>query len=91
MSDCNNCKFAIFQDTGYSNYTVEGTDFYCAKKAHPSDGFDAWYGEHEGFKFGETCPSRSEGEPIQLRVEDDPGRELDGEQLSIYLAWWKEG
>ena len=32
---CNQCKYAIMQDFGYSNYTVEGTTFYCFLKKHP--------------------------------------------------------
>jgi hypothetical protein len=29
---CNTCKYAIFKDEGYSNYTVENTAFHCFMK-----------------------------------------------------------
>ena len=45
---CAKCKFAVYQDQGYSNYTVMGTDFFCAKKLHPNDGFDVGYGKDPG-------------------------------------------
>ena len=35
MSDkktCLDCRFAVEEDYGYSNYTVEGTDVHCLKK-----------------------------------------------------------
>lgn len=36
--NCLNCRFAVHEDFGYSNYTVEGTTFHCGKRLHP----DVW-------------------------------------------------
>lgn len=68
---CTECKFAVFQDTGYSNWTVMGTDFYCAKKVHPNDGFDLFYGQAPGLEFGQTCTEKEEGEPLSLDVDGE--------------------
>lgn len=81
---CSECKFAIYQDTGYSNYTVEGTDFYCAKGVHPSDGFDTFYGTGPGLEFGNTCTEKVEGWPVSIRVEGD-GDFTDEEQEVLKL------
>lgn len=33
---CTECKFCIMHDTGYSNYTVEGTDVDCIINLNPA-------------------------------------------------------
>jgi len=33
---CVSCKFLYVRDNGYSNYTVEGTDVFCAKDRNPN-------------------------------------------------------
>ena len=40
---CVGCKFLYMQDTGYSNYTVEGTDAICAKGRNPNLGAEVPY------------------------------------------------
>ena len=84
MKNCENCKFCIFADNGYSNYTVEGTDFICAKKAHPDGVFDSWYGEDKRLEFAEKCPSFEEGEPVEMDVDMENLDELSAEQLEIW-------
>lgn len=84
---CNDCKYAIFQDYGYSNYTTEGTTFYCAKKAHPSDEFDRWYGKDERLNFAAECKEFSKGDSIDMDVDGDI--ELTPEQQAIYDVWEK--
>lgn len=81
---CNNCKFAVFQDYGYSNYTVEGTEFECRKQAHPEGDFDRWYGEDEKLKFGAKCPSYENGEPIEMDCDHENEADLTPEQKEIY-------
>lgn len=82
---CNNCKYAIFQDYGYSNYTVEGTEFYCGKKQHPDGHFDRWYGEDARLQFAEKCPTFEAGDPIEMDVEGEAFNSLSYEQRSIYV------
>lgn len=87
MKSCNNYKYAIFQDYGYSNYTVEGTEFACAKKHHPDAPFDRWYGGDIRLRFAKTCPCFSKGEPIELDVEGEGFATLSDEQKRIYMEW----
>jgi hypothetical protein len=84
---CDGCKFGLFQDTGYSSYTVEGTDFFCLLNAHPDDGFDAWYREDGRLTFAAECPKFEAGEPISLDVEQEDMVDLTPEQTTLYKAW----
>ena len=83
---CNECRFAIFQDYGYSNWTVEGTEFFCAIKQHPADGFDRWYGDDGRLNYAAECRMFRAGEPISIDVdrEDLP---TEGEARMIYDLW----
>lgn len=71
MKKCSECKYAILQDTGYSNWTVMGTDFHCAKKLHPEDGLDWWYGEDKRIEYAEQCAGYEAGEPVQMDVDGE--------------------
>lgn len=81
---CKKCKYAILQDEGYSNYTVMGTEFHCAKKLHPEDGFDYWYGEDKRLDYAQQCSSFEQGEPIKMDVEQNDVADLTPEQLKIW-------
>ena len=78
---CNECRFAIFADYGYSNYTTDGTYFRCAKRLHPNGEFDRFYGEDKRLDFAQTCPGFEAGEGVQL--DCDLEEEKDGD-LSAY-------
>jgi hypothetical protein len=52
---CSECDFAILEDYGYSNWTVEGTSVICSKGLHPQGDFDRWYGQDDRDKIAETC------------------------------------
>lgn len=71
MKSCTDCRWAILQDNGYSNYTVEGTDLMCAGMFHPEKSFDAYYGNSEQAKFAEQCTHFEEGEAPRLDVEGE--------------------
>ncbi len=79
---CLSCKFAIFQEEGYSNYTVEGTMFHCALNKHPDGDFDRWYGEDKRLDY--VCDSYQVGSPIEMDVERENLSELTPEQRKIY-------
>ena len=66
---CNNCKFALFQDYGYSNYTVEGTEFTCLTDSHPAGTFDRFYGENDQLNYAPQCNSYANGEPVHIDVD----------------------
>jgi hypothetical protein len=71
MRSCEECMYAYLQDTGYSNYTVMGTDFYCLKKLHPNDGFDLFYGKEEKLFFATECAEFTAGLPVHVDVDQD--------------------
>jgi hypothetical protein len=68
---CATCKWGLYTDVGYSNYTVEGTHFDCMAGKHPSPGFDAFYGHDIGFAFGMKCEHYAEGVGIHMDVEGE--------------------
>lgn len=84
---CLGCKFCICQDVGYSNYTVEGTDFLCAKKLHPEGRFDRWYGEDPRLKFAQKCTGFEHGEPIEMDVGHENYDGLTQEQKEIFDSY----
>jgi hypothetical protein len=69
--NCTDCVHALLQDHGYSNYTVEGTDFSCKLDLHPDGTFDRWYGEDSRLLYAEKCPSFMEGE-VEFHNVDCP-------------------
>ena len=59
---CNNCKFFMTQDDGYSNYTVEDTTVYCLKNNNPNFPCPESYSwerenakDYEQLRVAETC------------------------------------
>jgi hypothetical protein len=81
---CENCKFGCLFDFGYSNYMVEGTEFFCAQSLHPDGHFDRFYGEDKRQVFAEKCTGFEEGEAIWMDVEQENVAELTPEQKVIY-------
>jgi len=69
--NCSNCRFAKFQDEGYSNWTVEGTSFECMVNKHPDGKFDRWYGEDGRLHWALWCDHYENGNPIHMSVEGD--------------------
>lgn len=72
---CRDCRWCLLEDYGYSNWTVEGTQVFCLRDAHPSGpkGFDAWYGEDERLLFAAGCQSFQEGEAALIDVDRENG------------------
>lgn len=83
MKKCNECRFAIFEEHGYSNYTVEGSDFYCAKKLHPEITFDNFYGENPKLEHAEKCIGFVKGDPFVIDVEKEALQDPTEEQQEI--------
>ena len=84
---CEGCKFGCLFDFGYSNYTTEGSEFFCTVKAHPEDGFDRWFGGDERLNFAAECPKFEAGEAISLDTEREDVVYLTPEQRALYDAW----
>lgn len=87
---CQSCKFSILEDHGYSNYTVDGTTFYCGLDLHPDGSFDRYYGEDKRLLFGKTCEAYVEGEGVYMDVDHEEEIKLTGEQKAIYERRWPE-
>lgn len=81
---CNGCEFAVFNDYGYSNYTVEGTEFFCSLRFHPADGFDRWFGKDDRLNFADECVMYTEGEPITMDVDRDGMADLTPKQRILF-------
>lgn len=88
MKKCQDCKFAIFQDHGYSNYTVEGTTFECGVSAHPDGEFDRFYGDEPKLEYAEKCPHFAAGESIDMDVDRENIETLTEEQRIIFDGKW---
>ncbi len=88
FKSCANCKFLCKQDTGYSNYTVEGTECYCLIAKNPAmDSADNtvdvdYNGNTEAYKFANGCSFYNPGDPWHLDVDGEEERPTD--------AWIKE-
>jgi hypothetical protein len=78
---CRRCRWHMWEEYGYSNYTVEGSYFHCLKKLHPEDGFDEFYGEDPRLDFAQTCGSFQVGEGVQLDCDREEEKDAD---LSAY-------
>ena len=73
MRHCGNCKFSLKIDSGYSNWTVEGTDIHCLKKLNKDLPADAWYNACQEGEFAEDCEEYKEGKPPAVDVDRERG------------------
>ena len=87
MKTCKECKFAIHEDFGYSNWTVEGTTFHCAKNLNPNGSFDEFYGKDERLEFADSCPSFENGDGVDLDCDGENIYHFTDEQKAIYEMW----
>ena len=75
---CDDCKWLVRQDTGYSNVTVEGCDADCIWGVNPHLPHDWWYGEDkkiivtdcEWFKAGDQACFDVDGDVRVADIED---------------------
>ena len=68
---CDDCKFCILEDYGYSNYTVEGTNADCLLNMNPWLPDDHRWGEADSMVFANICPRFKEGSAIEMDVENN--------------------
>jgi hypothetical protein len=89
MKSCHSCYYAAHVDQGWSNYTVEGTTFYCLLKKGGADGFDEFYGEDDRMAYAEQCGSFHKSEGFTIDVEwkalDDYRKDND-ERVALWDA-----
>jgi len=87
MAKCSECAFAILDEHGYSNWTVDGTTVHCTKKLHPDGEFDYWYGEDRRDKYAGKCPEfNSSASPACVDV-DREGMNWDNDEKEA--ATWE--
>jgi|ERR1035437_27739 hypothetical protein len=72
---CSDCKFCVYQDYGYSNYTVEGTNIYCL--AGKFDDVEDSYDGNDLFGQATDCEFYNQGEPWKLDVDGEEGKPSD--------------
>jgi hypothetical protein len=85
---CTDCKFCVLHDTGYSNYTVEGTDADCLLDMNPDFPADSFYETAEQLDFANVCPRFKEGSGIHVDVDNEDGSLLnytDDEEVKAIL------
>jgi hypothetical protein len=83
---CDTCKFCVYQDHGYSNYTVEGTTISCLVSKFEE--YDDSYGDNFSLGIATTCDHYNEGEHWILDVDGESGS-IDEEWLRIELRDFK--
>jgi hypothetical protein len=84
VTKCTDCRFCVLEDHGYSNYTVEGTNFRCAKRLHPDGEFDRFYGEDKRLNFASACASFVSGQPLEIDCDREFVDTFTPEQREIY-------
>lgn len=82
---CEDCKFCVLADYGYSNYTTEGTEFTCAKNLHPDGSFDRWYGKEPKLDYAQQCSGFEAGEAIRMDCDHEDLDSLTPEQKEIWV------
>jgi hypothetical protein len=80
---CTECRFHILRDEGYSNYTVEGSSFNCAKGLNPAAPFDNFYSKAKELNFAENCGGFKSGLGLQLDVDGEVLDNLTEEQQQL--------
>lgn len=94
MNRCYNCKFFARQDTGYSNWTVEGTDISCLKNHfETTEESYSWVRNEKKpendstfFKQAETCQDYKLGNGLCLDVDGETTIEDYKEDEELYQA-----
>ena len=81
---CMDCRFGCHIDEGYSNYTVEGTNFACAKKLHPDGEFDEFYQTDKRLAYAAECSGFEAGEGVSMDVDHENESDLTPEQLKVW-------
>ncbi len=83
QQQCDSCKFCVYDDYGYSNWTVEGTTKSCAKGMH--EAFDNFYGNDKVWSVvPNPCEKKEIGNPIVMDCEGENMDELTPEQREIW-------
>ena len=74
---CDECKFCVLEDYGYSNWTVEGTDARCVLNLNPRFPADHRWGHIPEAEFANECPRYCKGSPVEIDVDQESGHILN--------------
>ncbi len=91
MPKCTDCKYAIEEDYGYSNYTVEGTSVDCLLKLNPKFPVDRGYGLEPDLDFAQDCSRFCAGGSVQVDCDQDDGELVnysDDPEIKELLRKW---
>ena len=71
---CMTCKWLLMEDNGYSNYTVESTDWDCLKNKNPllpaGDAYSNEVTENANL-LGAACSYHTIGDPVHIDVDTE--------------------
>lgn len=90
MENCNDCKYRLGVDYGYSNYTVEGTLFVCLIGAHPDGEFDRFYGEDKRLWQAALCPNFELGPGADIDVDREGEPYSDDPEIVELIKRWEQ-
>jgi hypothetical protein len=74
---CDECKFCVLEDYGYSNWTVEGTNVSCVLNLNPKFPADHRWGHSPEAEFAKECSRYTKGDPVEVDVDQDLGHFLN--------------
>jgi len=88
---CTDCKYCVTQDTGYSNYTVEGCEADCLLGKNKYFPRDVWYGESPALQYANECNSFIVGAGPEFDVDGKITIECykDDEEIYNLLIQWR--
>ena len=70
---CTDCRYCLGQDNGYSNFTVEGTEYECLLGMGVEFPVDEWGDGGLKLESAENCNKFSEGNYVWVDVERGDG------------------
>ena len=82
---CTDCRYHVTQDTGYSNWTVEGCEIDCLLNKNKQLPCDGWYEEAPALDYANECDRYREGEGVEFDVDWEKTAEDYKEDIEIYL------
>jgi hypothetical protein len=84
--------FAFMVDYGYSNYTTEGTYFYCGLNKHPNGPFDRGWKSDPRLSYALDCEYFAGGKPVEMDVERDNAHEqsMNPAQLILWRSYVRD-
>ena len=81
---CTDCKYHVSEDTGYSNWTVEGTDVDCLLGLNPDMPIDNFFGEEKSLEFAQKCDRFVKGDGVYIDVDREGLEDYDNPLSSAY-------